>query len=81
MFFFGFEGKVRRLRKTWCKLRLRTLKMKEKNVLNMLDDIDQQLRTLEEQELTRFDRSRILSEVEDSLKNVETALKSKKERY
>lgn len=82
MFFFGFDRKIRGLRKKWCKLRLKALKKSKEernNLLNKLDDIEQQLIILEEQELTRIDRSRISEEIEKNLKEVEKLLKSKKE--
>ena len=74
MFPFGFDWKLKNLRKKWCKLRLKVLKMEKeerKAIFDMLDDVEQELRTLEEEELTRADRARILERVETGLKEIE----------
>jgi len=76
--FFGFDWKIRRLRNRWNRLRNKALKQeKEKRIrlLEMLDDVENDLRVLEEQELTRVDRYRIMRNVENSLREVEIALK------
>ena len=46
----------------------------------MLDDVEQELRTLEEEELTRADRARILERVETGLKEIEETLKPRREK-
>jgi len=83
MFPFGFDWKLKNLRKKWCKLRLKVLKMEKeerKTLFDMLDDVEQELRTLEEEELTRADRARILERVETGLKEIEETLKPRKEK-
>jgi len=76
--FFGFDWKIRRLRNRWNRLRNKALKQeKEKRIrlLEMLDDVENDLRVLEEQELTRVDRYRIMRNVENGLREVEISLK------
>jgi len=76
--FFGFDWKIRRLRNRWNRLRNKALRQeKEKRIrlLEMLDDVENDLRVLEEQELTRVDRYRIMRNVENGLREVEIALK------
>ena len=76
--FFGFDWKIRRLRNRWNRLRNKALKQeKEKRIrlLEMLDDVENDLRVLEEQELTRVDRYRIMRNVENGLREVEINLK------
>ena len=83
MFPFGFDWKLKNLRKKWCKLRLKALKMEKeerKTFFDMLDDVEQELRTLEEEELTRADRARILERVENGLKEIEEIIKPRKEK-
>jgi repressor of nif and glnA expression len=80
MLFFGFTWRLKRLRNRWNKLRKKALgqeKNKKGKLLNMLDDVENDLRVLEEQELTRKDRNKIIKKVEDGLKEVEIVLKSK----
>jgi len=76
--FFGFDWKIRRLRNRWNRLRNKALRQeKEKRIrlLEMLDDVENDLRVLEEQELTRVDRYRIMRNVENGLREVEINLK------
>jgi len=76
--FFGFDWKIRRLRNRWNRLRNKALRQeKEKRIrlLEMLDDVENDLRVLEEQELTRVDRYRIMRNVENGLREVEISLK------
>ncbi len=77
---FGFDRKVRGLRKKWCKLRMKSLKQSKENkgrLLEMLDNVENDLRSLEEQKLGRGDRGRIAEQVENGLKEVEEVLKGK----
>ncbi len=81
--FFGFNGRVRGLRKKWCRYRLRALRMEgssKSRILNQLDSVEQELRTLEGQDLRRLDRNRIAASVEHGLKNVYAELSSKKRK-
>ena len=54
---------------------MRQEKEKRIRLLEMLDDVENDLRVLEEQELTRIDRYRIMRNVENGLREVEIALK------
>ena len=61
-FIFGWPRRIRKLRKRWDRLREKTLKKKglvKKTALEKLDMIEQKLRTLVEQKITRLDRSRL----------------------
>jgi len=80
---FGFNWKIRGLRKKWCKYRLKALKLQgssKSRILNQLDSVEQELRTLEGQDLRRPDRNRITASVEHGLKNVYSELSSKKRK-
>ena len=79
-FIFGWNWKVRKLRKRWDRLREKTLKKKNpvrSQALTRLDNINSNLTTLEEQKLTRIDRARISKDVEISLEEVRELLKIK----
>jgi len=54
--------------------------LETKALFDMLDDVEQELRTLEEEELTRADRTRILERVETGLKEIEETLKPRREK-
>lgn len=78
-FIFGWPRKVRKLRKRWDRLREKTLKKKglvKKTSLEKLDMIEQKLRTLEEQKITRLDRSRLAREVEIDLAEIKAMLEA-----
>ena len=80
---FGFNGRIRGLRKRWCKYRLKALKLEgssKSRILNQLDGVEQELRTLEGQDLRRLDRNRIAASVEHGLKNIYEELSSKKRK-
>ncbi|RLJ00802.1 MAG: hypothetical protein DRP06_01205 [Candidatus Aenigmatarchaeota archaeon] len=81
--FFGFNGRIRNLRKKWCRYRLKALKLEGSakiRILNQLDGVEQELRTLEGQDLRRLDRNRIATSVEHGLKNIYIELFSKKRK-
>lgn len=78
-FIFGWPRKIRKLRKRWDRLREKSLKKKgivKKAALEKLDMVEQKLRTLEEQKITRLDRSRLTREVEIDLAEIKAMLQS-----
>ena len=81
-FLFGWPRKIRKLRKRWDRLREKALKKKplvKKTALEKLDVTEQKLRMLEEQKITRLDRSRLAKEVEIDLAEIKAVLDSKQE--
>ena len=79
---FGWERRVRKLRKKWDHLREKALKTKEpirSTSLKRLDDVESNLRMIEEQRLSRIDRARLAKEVEISLEEIKELIKSKPE--
>lgn len=54
-------------------------KEQKSRLLDMLDNVEQNLRTIEKQEMKRGDRNRFAEQVESGLKEVENILKSKGE--
>jgi hypothetical protein len=80
----GWNWKVRRLRKKWDRLREKTLKKKEpirKTALEKLDRLEDTLRILEEQRLSRMDKSRMSKELEIGLAEVKGLLQTKPEEF
>lgn len=80
MFFglFGWNWKVRRMRKKWDRLREKTLRKKEpirSEALQKLDTIAPTLVTLEERQLNRVDRARMSKEVQIDLAEIQAILK------
>ena len=78
-FLFGWPRKIRKLRKRWDRLRENSLKKKglvKKTALEKLDMIEQKLRTLEEQKITRLDRSRLAREIEIDLAEIKAMMDS-----
>jgi DNA-binding transcriptional MerR regulator len=78
-FIFGWPRKIRKLRKRWDRLREKSLKKKgivRKTALEKLDMIEQKLRTLEEQKITRLDRSRLSREIEIDLAEIKAMMDS-----
>ena len=79
---FSFQGRVRKLRKRWDRLREKSLKKKEplkSRLLLRLDQTEQNLRTLEERRVTRVERARIAKEIELDLEEVKAAVRAKEE--
>ena len=77
---FGWDYRIRKLRKSWDRLREKTLKKENplKNiVLKKLDNIENNLRMLEEQKLSRLDRARLSKTIEIELEEVDAMLESK----
>ena len=75
---FGWESKVRRLRKRWDRLREHALKKHgplKSRLLQRLDSISSNLTTLEEQNLSRIDRARISKGVEIDLEEIREMMK------
>jgi len=77
---FGWERRVRKLRKRWDRLRekadrkhgpLRT------RALQRLDAINSSITTMEETQLSRIDRARMAKDAEISLEEVKELLKMK----
>ncbi|MBL7206039.1 MAG: hypothetical protein ISS36_00400 [Candidatus Aenigmarchaeota archaeon] len=81
-FLFGWKWKVRKLRKRWDRLREGTLKKGQPmrgELLKELDTIEQSIRALEEENLTRQDRVRLMKETEKELKVVKEKMKGNEE--
>ncbi len=77
---FGWDRKVRRLRKRYDRIRERALKKHgplRNRALQRLDGINGSLTTMEETQLGRIDRARIAKDVEISLEEVKELLKLK----
>ena len=78
--FFGHKRRIRKLRKKWDREREKALKLNgpmRSNVLKKLDQIELNLRTLEEQRLHRVELARISKEVEIDLEEVKAILDAK----
>ena len=78
-FIFGWPRRIRKLRKRWDRLREKSLKKKglvKKAALEKLDMTEQKLKTLEEQKITRLDRSRLAREVEIDLAEIKAMLQA-----
>ncbi|MBN2330264.1 MAG: hypothetical protein JXC85_00455 [Candidatus Aenigmarchaeota archaeon] len=74
---FGWGYRIRRLRKRWDRLREKTLK-KDASVRSRLlqreDQIEQNLRILEERRLNRRERARLAKELEIDLAEIKAML-------
>jgi len=80
--FFGWKRKVGKLRKNWDRTREKTLKkdaMLRARLLPREDQIEQNLRILEERKLNRGERARLAKEVELDIEEVKALLDSKPE--
>lgn len=80
--FFGYKRRVKKLRKKWDRQREKALKKDEpqkSSILKKLDQIELNLRTLEEQRLHRTELARISKEVEIDLEETKTLLDLKGE--
>lgn len=79
---FGWNWRVRRLRKHWDRTREKTLKKENpirKTALEKLDAMENNLRVLEEQRLNRVAKARMTKEFQIDLAEVKALLKSKPE--
>lgn len=73
----GWNWKVQRTRRRWDRLRENALKKKGEvrmKALKELDDIEDNLRMLEEESLSRRDRTRMMREIEMKLANISDLL-------
>ena len=80
----GFGRRVRKLRKKWDRLREKALKKGQPlkgDILVKLDQIEQNLRILEERKVNRFERSRLAKEIEIDLEEIKTLVKMKEDEY
>ncbi len=80
-FFGGYEARVRKLRKKWDRTREKVLKRKgeeKKQLLEKLDQIENNLRLLEEKDLSRIDRIKVRKEVEIDLEEIVDSLREEK---
>jgi hypothetical protein len=69
----GWDWKVRKVRRRWDRLREKSLEKKGRfrhTLLKMLDDIENKVRILEEERLSKRDRKRILAEVTGELEKI-----------
>ena len=82
-FIFGHGRKIRKLRKRWDRLREKTLKKDSALRAQLLpkeDQIEQNLRILEERRMNRGERARLSKEVEIDLAEIKALLDSKPEQ-
>ena len=81
-FIFGWGYKIRRLRKRWDRLREKTLK-KDASVRTRLlqreDQVEQNLRILEERRLNRGEKGRLARELELDLAEIKDMVDAKTE--
>ena len=73
----GWNWKVQRTRRRWDRLREHTLEKKgvvREKALKDLDEIEDKLRMLEEEDLSRRDRTKILREINMGMANVQDLL-------
>jgi hypothetical protein len=83
-FLFGWGRKIRKLRKRWDRLREKSLKKDEplkSTLLTRLDQIEQNLRMLEERRLTRIERARLAKEIEIDLAGIKELTKAEPEEF
>ncbi|NIO21403.1 MAG: hypothetical protein GTN76_11860 [Candidatus Aenigmarchaeota archaeon] len=83
-FLFGWNRKIRKLRKRWDRLREKALKKKQPmkgDILTKMDVIEQNLRVLEERKVSRVERSRLAKEIEIDLEGIKAILKMKEDEY
>jgi len=77
---FGWDSRVRRLRKRYDRIREHALKKKgpiRRRALQRLDSINSNVTTMEETQLGRMDRARIAKAVEVDLEEIKELLKYK----
>lgn len=79
---FGWNYRIRRLRKHWDRLREKALRKQQPvrgAALGKLDAISTSLTTLEEQQLSRIDKIRLSRDVEEGLEMVREMMKEERE--
>ncbi len=77
---FGPKRRVRKIRKKWDRQREKALKLKgslRTEVLKKLDQIELNVRSLEEQSIGRIDSARIMKEAEIDLEETNAIMKSR----
>jgi len=77
---FGTKRRVRKIRKKWDRQREKALKLKEPlrmEVLKKLDQIELNIRSLEEQNLGRVNFARIMKTAEIDLEETKAIMKNK----
>jgi len=80
----GWSRKIRKLRRDWDRAREHALTKKnplKKEILRKLDAIEDHLKMLEEQNMSRHDKSRFSKEIEIVLAEVKILLKSKSDEF
>lgn len=81
---FGFGRKIRKLRKKWDRLREKALKKKQPqkgDILTKMDQVEQNLRILEERKVNRVERSRLAKEIEIDLEEIKTMVEMDEKEY
>jgi hypothetical protein len=82
-FLLGWQRKIRKLRKRWDRLREKTLKKNaalRARLLTKEDQIEQNLRILEERHLHRGERARLAKELEIDLEEIKALIDEKPEK-
>jgi len=82
-FIFGHGRKIRKLRKRWDRLREKSLKKEQAvraQILPKEDQIEQNIRILEERRMNRGERARLMKEVEIDLAEIKAILESNPEK-
>jgi hypothetical protein len=81
---FGWDWKIRKLRKKWDDLREGSLKKKGRHkrmLLEKLDRTEEHLRMLEERKMSRWDRARFCKEIEIDLEEIKSLKDVKAEEF
>lgn len=81
---FGWGRRIGKLRKRWDRIREKALKKDEPlkgSMLMRLDQVENNLRMLEERALTRVERARLAREVELDLSELNETLKMKSKEF
>ena len=81
---FGWDWKIRRIRKRWDDLREGSLKKKgrqKKMLLEKLDRTEERLRMVEERKMSRWDRARYAKEIEIDLEEIKALKDVKQEEF
>ncbi len=80
---FGYNWRIRRLRKKWDRMREAALKLKRQErtkILEELDSIENNLRVLEEEKLSRIVKAKLCGEVKNDMEKVSSMIEAQKER-
>ena len=80
---FGWNWRIRRLRKKWDRTRERALKIKDdakrKEILQKLDVIENNVKVLEEEDLNRMVKGKLVGEVKKDLDDIKNSIRMQKE--